>query len=123
MAERVPLVERGIGLHEPITTEMLERRMGGEDVRMIESMVERLCHSFFAELERQELLNATISLQGGKLWIEGSAGIDLKALIRANITAMREPTEGMLNAVDLRKERMMGSGYAWQAMIDAALKP
>lgn len=117
MAERIRLVERGIGLHEPITTEMLERRMDGEDVRMTESMVECVARASFAWWKEQNSRAANF---------EDMNPDELEFALghaRVVIAAMREPTEGMLNAVDLRKERMMGSGYAWQAMIDAALKP
>lgn len=48
-----------------------------------------LQEAILSELERQELFNATISFQGGKLWIEGSAGIDVKRLAAVIIDSVK----------------------------------
>ena len=87
---------------------------------MTESMIERIEDAIVDAVMEQELFNATIAKQMGKLWITGEAGIDRKAVAQAVILAMREPTEAMWLADGLVDH--MHPTDAWEIMIDAALR-
>lgn len=101
------------------------------------SIIERIEDAIVEAVMEQELFNATIAKQMGKLWISGEAGIDLSPIARAVLRAMRDPTKEMIydgntgidDCIDFYNYDS-GSGYTvephaayhtWQKMIDAAL--
>lgn len=90
-------------------------------------MIERGAKALFAELRRQGEgnLGSTYvedATDMGRVLIDGR--IDLPALMRAAIEAMREPTDAMYDAGDEFVGSLGDAGNAekvWRAMIDAAL--
>lgn len=85
-------------------------------------MIKRAALAADAEMSRQVI--------AGHIYVEGT--FDMALIVRATIEAMREPTEGMVSAVDNEElmawECFRGDGTAWDvadaytAMINAALK-
>lgn len=86
-------------------------------------MVERAARAILAEvwgLQEADLPSGTLD---NVLAGDNGAGLDLRAVARAAVEAMREPTEGMVlayYAVDPYDPIEPGAGYA--AMIDKALE-
>jgi hypothetical protein len=68
------------------------------DVGAINDLVKRVEDAIQAAVEAQPLFGATIGRQAGKLVIMGEAEIDVRALARAAIEAMREPTSQMIES-------------------------
>jgi len=88
---------------------------------MTESMIEQIEDAIVDAVMDQELLNATIAKQMGKLWITGEAGIDLRAVVKAVLKAMREPTKTQLDAMEPWSRTTGHHEMVWKAGIDAAL--
>lgn len=92
--------------------------------------LERAARALVAELGRQdtgrEIDPARITFSSGLVvdYID-QTGVDVGALVRVVLSAIREPSVGMIHAGDMALDsdcRMECSGEpAWQAMIDAML--
>lgn len=80
---------------------------------MAESMVERVARAIFDACGKQ---STVIVLP----W-EAQDQDDFRAIARAAIAAMREPTEAMLESVSALTMRDNTPGMDWRLMIDAAL--
>lgn len=84
---------------------------------MEETLIERASHAVINELLRQDILITPDSS-------DVAGEMDIAALARAVISAIREPSDKMLEAaagIDVGGRVQSGGTEYWQAMIDAAL--
>lgn len=91
-------------------------------------MLDRVMRAVAKELQRQhDTLRVHWDDENHRL----DGDVDLREVLRAGIAEMREPTEAMLDAVDVvvdagedqdARLTSRGASEAWQQMIDAALK-
>ena len=92
------------------------------------SMVEQMARAIVRELARQDgFEDATWILEDGKLPFLDQGEVDMFAVSRAALAAMRTPTPGMVEAgasAPLSMTEDVGFGAAervWEAMLTAAL--
>src|SRR3954452_25006635 len=64
----------------------------------MDEMLERLEKALIDEIEGQSSLEASVSIQGGKLWITEPAGLEVGEIARAMVATIRETNEAMLKA-------------------------
>lgn len=90
------------------------------------SMIEKLVLALFDEISNQSD-NATVSLQGGRIYVDGETSISGQAMVTAVLLALREPDEGMMAAGEAADDEFseMDSHKAvffiWRAMINSIL--
>jgi hypothetical protein len=92
-------------------------------------MIERIAKAAAAEFMRQsaagdilafDYVESTTSMDAGCQLIEGEA--NLRAMARAVLTAIREPTEAMERAVRTMSTDSYSHSEMFTAMVDAALQ-
>lgn len=84
---------------------------------MEDTLIERASHAVVNELLRQDILITPDST-------DVAGEMDIEAVARAVISAIREPSDRMLEAaagIDVGGRVESGGTEYWQAMIDAAL--